>query len=271
MPKLYSRNRRGIVAAQREPDSTESATDNVCRIRVFRRALAPAVFFLASIAVSAHASVVTFDFDGTVTSAEAMRNTSAGFAQLPPGVVVGAPVLATLAYDTATPGLISIPNALTYAASAFIINIAGNFWIAASPEIFIGSAPMSGVRFFTVSAGTFSASPPPPSVPFPLTNGQLATLSISSSAPDFLFGFQLPTAPLDLTLATSAIGNIIGNSCQCFGTGPGPDANEEIDFRLASMFLAIPEPPTLALFSPLLLAFLWLRGPQWRGRLSQLE
>jgi MYXO-CTERM domain-containing protein len=223
-----------------------------------RRLCLISVLTLLALKTSAQATEIAFDFDGTVTGATAMVNTSAGFAQLPPGVVVGAPVFATLAYDTASLGGTSIPNVLTYPASVFTIDIAGNLWVANSPEIFIGALPFSGVHFMTVSAGNFTASPPPPSVPFPLVNGQFATLSISSSASDFLDGLQLPTAPLDLTLASTAAGNIVANSCECFGTGPGPDANEEIDFSIASMTLAISEPATAALFGAALLVLPWL-------------
>jgi len=207
----------------------------------------------------AQAGEITFDFGGTVTSATV--NAGGGFAQLPPGVAVGVPVSATVSYDTSTPGSTSMPNVLTYAGSGFTIDIAGNNWVGLSPEIFVGGPPTVPVHFITFADGAFSSQPPRPTIPFSDVNATFATLGLASSAANFLHDEQLPTGPLNLSLASSASGSIDAASCQgpCFNpNGPG-DANYMIDFTIDSMTLAnmaaIPEPSTVALLGAALLVF----------------
>jgi hypothetical protein len=227
-----------------------------------RLSLVAGSILLAGSVGAAQASVVTFDITGAVTGASA-SGFLGGSAQLPAGVVVGAPVSARLSYDTASPGSIGSPGSIDFALMNFdfAVSIAGNLWNAQSGGMSLALSPATQLSAVQLVAQNFSAFPNPPNVPLAHQISQFIELEIGASTPGFLPGLTLPTAPLDLALADTAFGFIEGYACFCFGPGPFPFAEYQISFSLDHMtdeVAAVPEPPSVALFGTALLGFGWL-------------
>jgi hypothetical protein len=228
-----------------------------------RLSLAAGFILLVGNAGAAQASVVTFDITGAVTGASA-GGFLGGSAQLPAGAVVGAPVFATLSYDTASPGSVGSAGSIDFSLMSFdfAVSIAGNLWDAHSGGMSLALSPATQLSAVQLVAQNFSAFPNPPNVSLAHQISQFIELEIGASTPGFLPGLTLPTAPLDLALADTAFGFIEGYACFCFGPGPFPFAEYQISFSLVHMtdeVAAVIEPPSAAVFGTTLLGFGWLR------------
>jgi hypothetical protein len=212
-------------------------------------------------ALPARAGIISLDFDGSsVTSAEASTNTGIGSAQLPAGVADGAPIFATVTYDTSSTGSPSVPGSSPIppppSASRSATVCGWRCRRSFSSERRMGqisspSRQVSPARRRLPLFRTRSGMGCSPAFPFSQRR------RISSTARNCRPGRSIWRSPTMRAGISSRI------SCECLGTGPGPDANYQIAFSITSMTeeTAIPEPSALASFGTVLLVLAWL-GPR---------
>jgi hypothetical protein len=161
-------------------------------------------------------------------------------------------------YDTSSTGSPSVPREFTYPAAAFSIKIGDGFVGGDVAGVFRRNGEWDKFlhhrdRCLQHAAASLCSEPArewDARQHFPSVNG--AEFPQRRAIAD--------RAARSGARRQCARGNIIANSCECLGTGPGPDANYQIAFSITSMTeeTAIPEPSALASFGTMLLVFAWL-------------